>query len=206
MLFNKSILHRTALIVFAKVPGSSAKTRIAATEGPEMARRIYGKLLRKTAESLSSLPYHVAYANANDPGELGGIFDDAISFFQQGPGDLGERLLAACSRFFIKGYDRFCIIGSDCPGLAEQDIVDAATALENGADVVLGPAEDGGYYLVCIEVKGLAVFQAKQWGSAGLLEETLRIAKSNHLKTSLLAPKFDIDTIGDYKRWRPQAE
>ncbi len=190
------------VILFAKTPGTSVKTRIAATEGEGGAKQIYGELLREMVQVLSPVQYHVAYTGEENGGSLRTLFNDAASFFPQVQGDLGRRMREACTRFAQAGYTHFCIIGSDCPSLSTEDIQQTSDSLAKGYDVVLGPAEDGGYYLAGVNAKGISIFDATKWSCNDLFEETLGIARQHELRVKLLPAKNDIDTMEDYRRWR----
>lgn len=199
---QNSLINNVALIVFAKIPDSPVKTRIAATEGDRRAKQIYLELLYTTAHTLKNCEFHVAYANSAEPEELTQIFTCAQSFFQQDTGTLGKRLLSACKRFALIGYRKFCVIGTDCPFISKKDINITLNALRSGYDLVIGPAEDGGYYLAGVNNKGMKIFDAQNWSTPYLLKETMAIANTNKLKTLLLNTKFDVDLIADYNRWK----
>jgi len=81
-------------------------------------------------------------------------------------------------------------------------IESAFTALEEGADVVLGPAHDGGYYLAGCTRRGECIFDAHGWGTPDLLEETIKIVRASGLTAHFLPPRGDIDTLDDYHTWK----
>lgn len=191
-----------AVIVFAKTFAIASKTRIAHTEGQCTAQRIYRELLSATASVLSTIPYHVAYAGGSEPGELSAYFPEAQSFFEQTGTTLGERMKQACLQIVHQGAKGCIVIGCDCPLRTTQDLQEAATLLTKGVDVVLGPVEDGGYHLAGVNARGVVIFDATQWSSALLMDETLDIIKHHNLRHSLLPTRFDIDTIADYVRWK----
>lgn len=196
----------SAVILFAKTPHSSVKTRIAATHGRACAQRIYRQLLETTGRMLTGLPYHVAFAGSNDEESLTCYFPDAHSYFPQCDGDLGNRLIAACRHLESRGINRFCLIGTDCPHLTADDIVRTFAELADGRDVVIGPAEDGGYYCAGINEKGGVILQATKWSTPELLQETYAIVKTHSLALSVLPVKYDIDTMADYLRWKELAQ
>jgi hypothetical protein len=189
-------------LVFAKEPVvGQVKTRISKTHGTELALSIYKELLSITALEIDSVDHHVAFAGSNDPASLKSIFPKAGSFFKQSGKELGSRLKNAFVRFFDKAYDGICAIGCDCPALSADDISQSFTLLERN-DVVIGPAMDGGYYLIACKPRGLAVFNASAWGTNHLLEETIGLCVGNRLQYALLEKKFDIDTFKDFERWQ----
>lgn len=190
-------------MIFAKVPDAgTAKSRIAATYGPVKASGIYYELLYATAESVQGIPYHVAYTGSDNPGSLRLIFQQALSFFSQEGETLGDRLKNAFLSLFNEGYKHICAIGADCPYLSGKNISESYGLLEQGVDVVIGPAEDGGYYLIGCNRRGLPVFSARQWGSSALFKETMDIIVSNNLSHSILKPLNDIDYMEDYRVWK----
>ncbi len=190
------------LIVFAKTLDTSVKTRIALTEGQTAARNIYRELLTATSTAIETIPYHVAFTGSDQPGELSDHFKNAVSFYSQTGNNLGERMKNACLYCLQRGYLFAILIGCDCPERPAEDIILAANYLSSGTDVVLGPVEDGGYHLAGVNAQGLKIFDATQWSMPSLMNETLQITQQFDLKTMLLAPRNDIDTIGDYRRWR----
>jgi hypothetical protein len=119
---------------------------------------------------------------------------------KQGPGDLGERLVRAVASEFENGAEPVVMIGSDCPDVQASDIRDAWNALRDW-DVVLGPAEDGGYYLIGLRRPEIDLFREIAWGSNTVLESTLARAKALNLKVHLLRALHDIDTVEDLRRW-----
>ncbi|MFC1476437.1 TIGR04282 family arsenosugar biosynthesis glycosyltransferase [Fibrobacterota bacterium] len=195
--------NSSTIVIFAKVPGTgTAKSRIAATHGSEKAAEIYDQLLAVTAEIVNGLPYHVAFTDNNNCNVLGSIFTDALSFFPQHGNTLGDRLYNAFMHLYNEGYQYICAIGTDCPALTKIDLENSLAILENGSDTVIGPAKDGGYYLVGCNKKGTEIFSAKNWSSPDLLEETMEIINSKSLTTQLLKPLSDIDYMEDYLSWK----
>lgn len=192
-----------ATLVFAKEPGKgTAKSRIAATHGRETADRIYVELLDTTASELGDIDFHVAYTDSRQPMSLKQAFADATSFFAQKGSDLGERLQNAFEHLFEAGYQAVCAVGVDCPDLSVDDIIEAQNRLENGADVVLGPAEDGGYYLVACKPHALDIFDVDSWGTERLFAETLAVIEREKFSVELLDKHRDIDSYDDYVAWK----
>ncbi len=195
--------NRNAVVVFAKVPDRQiAKSRIAATHGEQQAAAIYSELLEITAKLVDGVPYHVAFAGAGEPGKLSALFCGAESFFAQEGETLGERLHLAFQHLFDKGCASVTAIGCDCPLLTPERLAEAIDALAGGRDVALGPAEDGGYYLIGAKPHSLAVFDATGWGSPRLLEQTLSIIRKNNYTLHTLGTLYDIDYMEDYRRWK----
>jgi len=195
-------LDDIALIVCAKTLDSPVKTRIAKTEGKEVADRIYRELLQVTAETINGFPYYVAFAGCREPGELTSIFTNAVAFFPQTGNNLGVRMENACLYCHGLGFVRCIVIGCDCPERTADDILQASLALRQGYNVVLGPVTDGGYHLAGVDIRGLEIFKATTWSTKKLLQETLMIIEKRNLRFSLLQMRSDIDTIKDYCSWK----
>jgi rSAM/selenodomain-associated transferase 1 len=190
------------LIVFAKIPiPGLAKTRIAAVCGTGQADRIYRELLTATARNVAGFSHHVAYTGGDDPAELRDFFPLAASFFPQHGDDLGKRMAEAMRIFFRQNYQAVIIIGCDCPALTADLLTTAIRHLQQGAEVVIAPALDGGYTLIGCTPKTLAVFSAKSWSKPELFSETIAIIEANNYRLALLPPVPDIDTLDDYTRW-----
>ncbi|MBD3392957.1 MAG: DUF2064 domain-containing protein [Chitinivibrionales bacterium] len=193
----------SAAVVFAKVPGLGiAKSRIAATHGQETAEQVYAELLGATARIVSPLPHHVAFTGADAPGPLKDIFGTASSFFQQCDGDLGKRIQHAFQHLFGQGYREVCALGCDCPSTQSSDITAALAEVRSGTDVVLGPASDGGYYLIALTRGKDYVFSVSGWGTSKLLGETVAAIRRHGDSYKLLRELTDIDMMADYQAWK----
>jgi hypothetical protein len=120
---------------------------------------------------------------------------------QQTAGDLGQRMEHALGQALRQaGYA--VLVGADCPGLAITDIEEALQALEQGTDVVLGPALDGGYYLIAMRNRHAFLFEDMPWGSADILGLTESRLRTHGLSWHLLALRRDLDTPDDYVEWK----
>jgi len=110
--------------------------------------------------------------------------------------DLGERMKNAFIKGFEDGYERIVLIGSDLPDITAQHINKGLEAL-NKTEVVFGPAEDGGYYLVGLSKMHQSIFNDKPWSTSQLLEKTLKELRENNISCSTLDTLNDIDTYED---------
>ncbi|PSB37316.1 TIGR04282 family arsenosugar biosynthesis glycosyltransferase [Aphanothece minutissima] len=119
----------------------------------------------------------------------------------QGPGSLGLRMQRQMRRGWREGAAAVVLIGSDLPELAADDLLAAFGALEHN-DLVLGPAGDGGYWLIGRRRATPQVFSGIDWGSDRVLEQTLQQAHRAGLGTTLLAERHDLDRPADLDRWR----
>ncbi|MCY7359174.1 MAG: TIGR04282 family arsenosugar biosynthesis glycosyltransferase [Rudanella sp.] len=191
------------LLIFVKnpVPGT-VKTRIARTVGNERATEVYRHLLAHTQQITRLLPpdgpvwkrvvYYGDFINTNDGW-------NGNEKRRQTGADLGERMLNAFFDEFAAGATRVVIIGSDCLAIRPNHLKQAFCALDT-TDVALGPATDGGYYLLGMNQLYSFVFQDKPWSQPELLDQTLADLKQHSLTHTLLEPLTDIDEWDDYVR------
>lgn len=185
------------LLIFTRNPVlGKCKTRLAASIGDQNALDIYKFLLMHTQKITKELGVakqvcYSDYLGENDIWDIPG-YDKAV---QIGEG-LGERMANAFQDGFKQGHKKIIIIGSDMYDLQEEDLKKAFTALET-YDYVIGPALDGGYYLLGMNTFNAILFEEKPWGTDTVLEKTLM--DLNTEKYYLLAPKNDIDDHEDVK-------
>ena len=187
------------LLIFTRNPKlGKCKTRLAAVIGDQAALDIYMILLRHTAEITKDLncSKEVYYSEEIPENDL---WDKDIYEKQLQEGnDLGERMYNAFKSGFQKGYQKIIIIGSDIYDLNSETIEAGFNSLEN-SDFVIGPAADGGYYLLGMNSLNHEVFLNKNWGSDKVLETTLN--NLAHKKVTLLQTKNDIDVYEDLKEF-----
>lgn len=123
----------------------------------------------------------------------------------QPSGDLGDRLLAAVARAMATGARRVVVIGADCPSVDSAILRQAFTALQT-YDLVLGPATDGGYYLIGLRQPVADLFRGIDWGTERVFAQTMAIAQTLGLSVATLAPLTDIDTAADLPVWEALRE
>ncbi|HEY9761717.1 MAG TPA: TIGR04282 family arsenosugar biosynthesis glycosyltransferase [Trichocoleus sp.] len=123
-----------------------------------------------------------------------------VIYHNQCEGDLGQRLAYAFHQGFTNGQERLLAIGSDCPAIGPAHITQALHLLRH-RDLVLGPALDGGYYLIGLRQAVPALFQGVAWGTAEVLRQTVAIATHLNLSTAFLDPLPDIDRPEDLPEW-----
>jgi rSAM/selenodomain-associated transferase 1 len=188
------------VIVFAKNPElGKCKTRLAVSIGDENTLAVYKTLIQYTAQVLSKLKEDCVVFYSEDI-QTDDLWDDANFQKQvQSQGHLGKKMQAAFEWGFHKSYKQVCIVGSDLFELEVSDIHDAFQALETH-DLVFGPAEDGGYYLMGMSALHPEAFKDKAWSTELVLKETLKDLKSNSFQ--LLKEKNDIDTVDDLKKYQ----
>ncbi|WP_297691134.1 TIGR04282 family arsenosugar biosynthesis glycosyltransferase [uncultured Eudoraea sp.] len=185
------------LIIFTRNPKlGKCKTRLAAAIGDQAALDIYMILLRHTAEITKDLNCSKEVHYTEEP-ESNDLWDELIySKHLQNGKDLGERMYNAFKTGFQKGYKKVIIIGSDIYDLSSEIIEKAFTELEN-SDYVIGPAADGGYYLLGMKSINKEIFTNKSWGTNSVLKDTLDDLRDKKVK--LLQIKNDIDVYEDLK-------
>ncbi len=190
-----------ALLIFIKNSElGKVKTRLAATVGNEQALKIYEELLRYTRQTTLEIPAarHLFYSDFLEKND-----DWNIDFFQksvQQGSDLGERMSNAFDFIFNQKFQKAVIIGSDCPTLTSEILHQAFTALDH-CDLVVGPATDGGYYLLGMKKLHRALFQNIVWSSENVLSKTLRKAQELNLSTYQLASLPDVDYEEDWIKY-----
>jgi hypothetical protein len=178
--------------IFAKWPRpGQVKTRLGGT--PEWAAGVARAFLLDTLSRMSAVADRrvVAFAPDDADADFAALAGDPFALAAQGDGDLGERL----GRFFARelaGADRAVAVGADSPTLPVEYVREAFHLLEE-VDLVLGPATDGGYYLVGCR-HPLPIFAGIDWGGAGVLGQTVARLTDPEWKLAILPPWYDVDT------------
>ena len=190
--------HKTeqALLIFTRNPEiGKCKTRLAASIGDAAALAIYTFLVEHTARVARSLEHTDRHVYFSEPPGDGRIWEPETfaSHIQQGK-DLGARMQRAFEKAFETGYKKVVIIGSDLYDLGPDDLKAAFASLDTHQAVV-GPATDGGYYLLGLTAMVPALFRGKAWSTDTVLEATLRDLEG--IPTFLLPPRTDIDRYED---------
>lgn len=189
---------KEALIIFAKnpVPGK-VKTRLAADIGEEKAFEIYLKLLYRTYSNTKNLACDkFLFLSENKDKDL---FDENFMQYLQKGNDLGEKMKNAFKEILILGYEKILIIGTDCPDLDEKILNEAIEKLSE-YDFVLGPANDGGYYLLGIKNNADYLFEDIEWSTEKVLQQTIDKIITRNNNYFLLKELTDIDNISDLNR------
>lgn len=190
------------LMVFIKNPVlGKVKTRLAKTMGDEKALHVYQMLLdhtHKVAKRVNAdkAVFYSDYINDDDIWKK-----DKFQQLMQKGGGLGERMSSAFIKAFNMGYKRVVIIGSDCFDLNEDIITDAFKILEEN-EVALGPAKDGGYYLLGMRSYYKQLFEHKTWSSENVLLDTLLDLSNLNLTFKLLPTLTDVDTERDLENYQ----
>ncbi|NNE02295.1 MAG: glycosyltransferase [Eudoraea sp.] len=185
------------LIIFTRNPElGKCKTRLAASVGNETALAIYIFLLRHTQTVTTPLKVDKEVHYSDRIGEDDLWDPEAYKKKMQWGEELGARMYHAIKAGFEAGYKRIILIGSDLYDLSTQDLEEAFDALHTH-EVVLGPAEDGGYYLLGTTHLIPEIFKNKAWGTGSVLADTL--ANLTEKNTHLLETKNDVDVLEDIK-------
>ncbi|TCK67427.1 hypothetical protein DFQ05_1203 [Winogradskyella wandonensis] len=189
-----------ALIIFTRNPElGKCKTRLAKSVGDEEALKIYKHLLQHTADVTKTVNaerfvFYSENIHQND------IWDNAFFNKQLQEGnDLGERMQNAFETLFLKDFKKIIIVGSDLLDL-DTTIIETAFEKLDKNDAVIGPAADGGYYLLGMRSLNKNVFKNKDWGTETVLEQTKKDFFSDSLY--VLETLNDIDYLEDLKPYK----
>lgn len=191
------------LLIFIKepVPGR-VKTRLAAEIGADAACHVYRQCVERTLERLTELRDDITLCvePAEASGRIQAWLGSAWPVQPQRGATLGERLADATDRTFTEGVQRVVVIGTDSPWLDDTLVEKAFSAMER-ADLVLGPAVDGGYYLVGLAKPAPGLFRGIPWSTSRVLDQMLANARTLGRAVSLLPEGYDIDRLADLQRW-----
>lgn len=194
---------RRVLLVFAKAPvPGRVKTRLARTLGDERAAELYRRIGRGVVDRVRDGPWRtvVVHAPPDAAPAVRRWLGDDVELRPQASGDLGERMASAFGWAFDEaGARRVCIVGTDAPAVDRSGVEAAFTALDD-ADVVIGPATDGGYYLLALDRPREWLFRNVPWSTDRVLSRTLRAASEHGLHCRLLDEAVDLDTADDLDR------
>ena len=197
-------MKKEVVLVFQKnaILGK-VKTRLASGMGEARALEIYRHLIQSTYSVLEDMSAPVwTYFSDFIPETVNTPIEK--SFVQEGQ-DLGHRMANAFARSFELGMDKVVLIGTDCPMLQSEHLNQAFEALTH-SDLVVGPATDGGYYLIGMKRRADYLFEGITWSTAEVLSQTLAVVTAHGLHFTLLDELSDIDTQEDWERYRSQIE
>jgi len=190
-------MSKKRLIIFVKNPiEGEVKTRLASSLGDEKALEVYQQLLKITAgvaedvnaEKLVSYSKYVEESDDFDET----IFDKSV----QKKGDLGEKMKHAFRAGFDEGFNRIVLIGSDCPEIT-QSLIDEAFIELSEADSVIGPSDDGGYYLIGLSRFIPELFDDVEWSTSSVFSSTIKALDDLEATYHVLKKLNDIDTESD---------
>jgi hypothetical protein len=195
------------LIVFTRYPEpGKAKTRLIPALGGVGAAELHRQMAEHTLmqvrglQAIRNLSIEVRFAGGNFTQMQGWLGAD-LNYRTQGEGDLGDRMFHACQAAFNDGNDATIIIGTDCPELDTGLLQKAFQELQQH-DLVLGPATDGGYYLVGLRRPVPQLFVGIAWSTSEVLQQTVAIAERLGLAIAYLPPFSDVDQPQDLEIWQ----
>lgn len=208
---SKPRTPRRAILVFVRAPQPGrVKTRLAAAVGDEAALRIYTRLAEHTLAEVRALAaedvaVRVHYAPADAGDEVRAWLGAGPLYLQQANGDLGKRMMDAFARAFADGADRVVIVGSDLPEVSAS-LLRRAFELLDAHPAVIGPARDGGYYLLGLRRMVNGIFDGIEWSTPSVLRTTLERFSAAGVEPAALEELADVDTVDDLPPgWLDQA-
>jgi rSAM/selenodomain-associated transferase 1 len=218
---------RLGVGVMARAPSSVGKTRLAPHLSEHRLRALRRALLADTLRTAGGLPPSLASSRSElrrgkapgreppsparevvvfvEPGdasaEVEALSASPLACVPQVEGDLGSRMRAACTHLLeTLNCDAAILIGSDISLLTGDHLHEACEMLATSGGVVLGPADDGGYYLIGMRTVHTELFEGIAWGTSSVLTDTLRVADRAGIEARLIRPAYDVDTIEDLRR------
>lgn len=194
------------LLIFSKAPEPGrVKTRLIPTLGATGAARLYSGLLDACLDmsvSAQLCPVALCCSPSTAHAHFRQLHERyRVELRQQASGDLGQRMSQALQTA-LQHSSPVLLVGADCPSLCASDLEAALEQLGSGVDVVLGPARDGGYYLIGMHTHHPGLFENIPWGTHAVLEHTLQHVREQGLQCHHLPLRSDLDTPADYHAWR----
>jgi uncharacterized protein len=201
------IASRRAIGVVGKAPEpGTVKTRLSPPLDPQRAALLHGAFLRDAllrALTIRGASVSLVHPRGSDQHVLASLLPDGVACIEETGSNLGHTMDEAFRSLFARGAAVAVLTGADLPTLPASRIDEAFVALEQGTcDVVLGPAEDGGYYLIGLRAPQPILFERVDWSTDRTLAQTLDRAREAELRVSLLAPWYDVDCPDDLERLR----
>jgi rSAM/selenodomain-associated transferase 1 len=188
-------MNKNALIIFAKNPVlGKVKTRIAKITGDEKALEIYKAILKKIYIKTKDLCYD-KYLFLSDNLDAN-LFDTGFKQVIQKGTDIGGKMFNAIDTVLAKGSDKVVLAGGDVPEISAEIINEAFEKLSD-FDIVIGPAKDGGYYLIGMNEPDISLFEKMEWSNENVLKETIERIKKKGKNFYLLKELSDVDTYED---------
>ena len=200
-----------AVLVFVRAPVLGAvKTRLAAVMGAHAALRVYRRMgehvLQQARAMGDAVDLQVHYTPAEGDAVVRAWLGEGPLYLPQTEGTLGARMGEAFAQAVDAGYERVVLVGSDLPGLTASHLEEALDRLR-GDPVVLGPAADGGYWLIGLRERRPEIFTGIGWGSPGVLADTMERTRTLGLRPAILPQLADVDEVDDLPpAWRAWAE
>ncbi len=198
-----------AIIIFTRLPcKGKVKTRLAKTKGENFAVKFHRTCAEHTFNECKKLisdtnDVYIFYSDVSEKEKMKRWAGKNFSYHQQEGADIGERMCNAFKIIFGAGAKKIILIGTDIPDISSQLITKAVISLDN-YDAVLGPAMDGGYYLIGMKKMYDFLFKKINWSTDKVLSDTIIRLKKNNIKTKLIKKLFDIDTEENLENWQKE--
>ena len=188
-------MPESKVVVFVKAPIlGKVKTRLAKSIGDKAALEAYKELTLTVLGRIKKLTkVDLCFTPDDSINEVMPWAQENWTTTPQGPGDLGERMC----KVFDNITEPTLLIGSDCPYMEEEDLIEAGHALEKN-DLVLGPAEDGGYWMIGMKTPTPSLFKEINWGSSTVYKSTVSRAEEQGLRIWRGRMLGDIDCADDW--------
>jgi len=204
MTFDSEIDN--AIIVFARLPvKGKVKTRLAKEIGIDFATSFYKVCAEHTFDEILKLDRtdvaaYLFFSEESDYDEVRNWTKNKFQYITQIGHSLGERMLNAFKTIFYAGFRNVILIGTDTPGISTELIYDAFSLLKK-YECVIGPSDDGGYYLIGLKQTLFYLFNEMEWGTSEVLSKTIDRLKKNDQNYFIMEKMIDIDTKEDIKEW-----
>ncbi len=192
---------RQAVLLFVKAPvRGQVKSRLARALGRQLAREAYEHFSLDIVRTIRKYPFRIFFSPSGSGTALTHWLGNDLVYIPQRGRDLGKRMENAFIMSFSDGIEKAVLIGSDIPDLKAGVINEAFSALDKN-DAVIGPASDGGYYLIGFRKDTFvqAIFKGIKWSSDSVFRETIRIFKKLGSKVNTLPEWRDVDTVEDLR-------
>ena len=207
MILRTMKLDDRCLLFFIKSPEKGkVKSRLASVIGDKPAANLYRDFITQMLSTLrrGDFPFHICFYPHNALKGVKKWLGDQHHYIPQKGKDLGERMSNAFRKAFDTGFKRVVLVGSDIPDLPLKVIEEAFISLKE-EDAAIGPAYDGGYYLIGFKEKTFSpqVFERMAWGTERVFEDTMKVLKNLNQRVHTLPYLRDIDTVDDLKNIDP---
>ena len=202
------MINKNVLIVFLKYPlPGTFKTRLAKSIGEENAAMLYRCFVQTILGNTKSADYEtiIFFAPEEEHKQIKKWLGKGWHFRAQKGNSLGERLIDAFRYVFDSGAKKSLVIGTDSPLIESEDILNAFSSLKE-KDCVIGPAYDGGYYLLGLNCLHAELFALDEYSTDKVFENTMEKARELGLNVKVLDKRFDVDTVEDLAMLRRELE
>jgi uncharacterized protein len=202
-------MRRPVIAIMARAPSSEGKSRLIRDLGTHDGAGLRLALLRDTLESVSALATEkaVLYTPPDRDAEIRAVTPFQAVFLPQRGSTLGERMREGARDLLTAGFDAAVLIGSDLPTLPPEHVSAALGVLTRGGEVlVLGPTDDGGYYLIGLTQSRPEFFDHIPWGTPLVLQRTREAAEALGIPVETMPLWYDVDSASDLRRVWHQSE